>query len=531
MGFSKETRTRALVAAARHCCVCHRYKGVRVEVHHLIPEVDGGDDSFENAITLCFDCHTDAGHYNDYHPRGSKFSTEELRLARDTWYNIVSEHHIHPPSEPDHFYCRYLICKDFEILNEIIDRNLSRLPIRNTVLVENAALGFLRNILNAHNEKYRRAHEWGVGYSDEKAYHLAHPDAVKIEKKTPEFAYYDMIRTPSYNELREKVAQTDGITRLLLSEGVSSEEIARALAFWDYCGKTTFQEEYRLRPLWGVFLAVTNLTPKPVVIESVEGFISGTNLGNFRSFTSNEELSESEWRLPASPLSTGMTAFIPIATVLAPLHHVPEHTEFTSTRDLDNGKIQEFKHVQFQSESTNEFRLWGPAIHPRCIRLHINQSPQHQNLHQLDLSSLYTIDRYWEMGSCPHLFFYNPINHELMYGRKLFGSGSYVQVTEQIETPKGFHVVIIAELEDEICHLDRILQENVIVAKDVILRKCDSYSISVSENSSLCITGRYVPTSRSDKMSLGHWGRNELVSNFLAAYKATGKSFVIPPSR
>ncbi|NWF91435.1 MAG: HNH endonuclease [Syntrophaceae bacterium] len=353
MGFSKEIRTKVLIAAARHCCVCHRYKGVKVEVHHIIPEADGGDDSFENAIALCFDCHNDAGHYNNCHPRGSKFSPRELRLARDTWYKIVSEKYIHPPSEPDHFYCRYLICKDFEILKEIADRNLSRLPIRDTVLVENATLGFLKHVLNAHNEKYRRAHEWGVGYSDEKAYLLAHPDAVKIDKKVPGFAYYDMIRTPSYNELRERVVEKDGITRLLLSEGVSSEEIARALAFWDYCGGTTFQEEYRLRPLWGAFLAATNIMEAPIVIESLEGFTSGMKLGNLRSFTSSEEFSESEWRLPASPLSPGMTAIIPVATVLAPLHHVPEHAEFTSSRDLDNGEIQEFKHVQFEPESIN----------------------------------------------------------------------------------------------------------------------------------------------------------------------------------
>jgi hypothetical protein len=328
-----------------------------------------------------------------------------------------------------------------------------------------------------------------------------------------------MIRTPSYNERRERVAEKDGITHLLLSEGVSSEEIARALAFWDYCGETTFQEEYRLRPLWEVFLAATNMTAAPVVIESVEGFVSGTNLGNFRSFTSNEELSESEWRLPASQLSPGMTAFIPVATMLAPLHHVPEHAEFTSTRDLDNGEIQEVKHIRFQPESSNKFHFWGPAIHPRRIRLNINQLPQYQDVHQLDLSNLYTIDRYWEMGSCPHLFFYNPMTHELKYGGKLFGSGPYVQMTERVEIPRGFYVVIIAELEDETCYLDRILEENIIVAKDVILRKCDSYLILVSENSLLCITGRYVPTSRRDKMSLVHWRRNELVSNFLAAHK------------
>nr|VFK42254.1 MAG: hypothetical protein BECKSD772F_GA0070984_111810 [Candidatus Kentron sp. SD]VFK48163.1 MAG: hypothetical protein BECKSD772E_GA0070983_11157 [Candidatus Kentron sp. SD]VFK77679.1 MAG: hypothetical protein BECKSD772D_GA0070982_10018 [Candidatus Kentron sp. SD] len=35
MGFSREIKERILVNTARHCCVCHRYKGVKVEVHHI----------------------------------------------------------------------------------------------------------------------------------------------------------------------------------------------------------------------------------------------------------------------------------------------------------------------------------------------------------------------------------------------------------------------------------------------------------------------------------------------------------------
>ncbi len=77
MAFKKEVKINALVSAARHCCVCHRYKGVKVEVHHILPVAKGGADDAENAIALCFDCHADAGHYNNKHPRGTKFSPEE----------------------------------------------------------------------------------------------------------------------------------------------------------------------------------------------------------------------------------------------------------------------------------------------------------------------------------------------------------------------------------------------------------------------------------------------------------------------
>jgi len=81
VGFPKGVKDRILVAAARHCCVCHRYNGVGVEAHHIVQEADGGPNKYENAIVLCFDCHAAAGHYNSRHPRGTKFSPEELRLA------------------------------------------------------------------------------------------------------------------------------------------------------------------------------------------------------------------------------------------------------------------------------------------------------------------------------------------------------------------------------------------------------------------------------------------------------------------
>src|SRR5437016_8716101 len=90
MPFSSEVRELALVLAARHGCVCHRHRGVNIEVHHIIPQGDGGASDLDNAIALCFDCHCDAGHYNCQHPKGSKFSKAELRKHRNRWHEIVA---------------------------------------------------------------------------------------------------------------------------------------------------------------------------------------------------------------------------------------------------------------------------------------------------------------------------------------------------------------------------------------------------------------------------------------------------------
>jgi len=69
MSFSKDVVELALVAAGRCRCICHKFCGVRIETHHIRPVSKGGDNSFENCIPLCFDCHAEVEHYNDQYPR------------------------------------------------------------------------------------------------------------------------------------------------------------------------------------------------------------------------------------------------------------------------------------------------------------------------------------------------------------------------------------------------------------------------------------------------------------------------------
>src|ERR1700693_2360542 len=86
MPFSPGIKRQALVKSRRSCCICHRFVGRSVEVHHIVQEAHGGSNNLANAIVLCFDCHAEAGHYHPEHPRGTKYSPEEVRQHRDEWW-------------------------------------------------------------------------------------------------------------------------------------------------------------------------------------------------------------------------------------------------------------------------------------------------------------------------------------------------------------------------------------------------------------------------------------------------------------
>jgi len=92
MPFPNAVREEALVRSRRCCCVCHEFFGRAVEVHHIHQEADGGSNTLDNAIVLCDRCHAEAGHYNNHHPLGSKYSPGELRRHRDEWWTWCQEH-------------------------------------------------------------------------------------------------------------------------------------------------------------------------------------------------------------------------------------------------------------------------------------------------------------------------------------------------------------------------------------------------------------------------------------------------------
>lgn len=60
------------------CCICEQIQ-IDIEVHHIIPESDGGPDTLDNAAPLCPNCHSNFG--ND------QLKRSRIKEKRDWWYN------------------------------------------------------------------------------------------------------------------------------------------------------------------------------------------------------------------------------------------------------------------------------------------------------------------------------------------------------------------------------------------------------------------------------------------------------------
>ena len=91
--FTEDVRIKALLWCDRHCCLCKKTCGVDIEIHHIDPK---GSGDIDNAMPLCYDCHAKVGHYNNTHPRGLIFKSEELKARREQIYEEYTRHLIPP---------------------------------------------------------------------------------------------------------------------------------------------------------------------------------------------------------------------------------------------------------------------------------------------------------------------------------------------------------------------------------------------------------------------------------------------------
>ncbi len=77
MSFPEPLKLKVRQRAHFRCCLCH---ALGIEIHHIIPQSEGGPDLETNAAPLCPSCHDTYG----ANPAKRKF----IREARDFWHEL-----------------------------------------------------------------------------------------------------------------------------------------------------------------------------------------------------------------------------------------------------------------------------------------------------------------------------------------------------------------------------------------------------------------------------------------------------------
>jgi hypothetical protein len=514
MTFSKDIKIEALTAAARHCCVCHRYKGVKVEVHHIVPLAKGGADTFENAIVLCFDCHADAGHYNDNHPRGTKYSSIELKRAKEEWFAIVKANKVKHPLVEDYLYARYLVCGSYSAFLEMTSNDLSHIPVCNPHLIRNEVSDFHKYLVASHKGKDRPDSIWGEVFLTKDDYLKKHPlgDVVRHDGDD-QYPFFSVHRAPSQKELRDNVAENDFITSMLLKSQVPINEIAQVYAYDEYCGDHHFQEIYNLRPLKPIYLAVSNISELHIGIRSML-CKRDWNVGiNYRQFEETNQLQVTEIAFPKMLIPPKATAIIPIATILSPLNRNSKECAWEEYEDISTGELQILAHGK-DVYSVSAISVIGPRLSPYSISVESSYGEYKQLIHEFDLSNMYILNRSWECGSCPHVFFETNIG--MQYYGEVFGNGPNIEQKNNIKIPTDVKKCCIVELEREITHIKEIVVKNKVILSDILLHQNEEIRFDVSPGDEICLTGYYELTNYDKQyIRFNPWQKNDLIFNYL----------------
>ena len=468
---------RVFVASARRCCVCKEFKGRNLEVHHIIHKNQGGDDSFENAIPLCFDCHANAGHYNSKHPKGAKFSPSELRNHRDNWYKLVEEGKFNKNS-PD-ISQQFFITNSFEIAFEIANGEFKNFPLNEVKLLQNDLIGYLKRIEKTFNNK-----EDNTNYYESFSKYQSAFKEIKEIKGQWGSSHWE--RIPSKEELQKKFFKNEYVVNYMLRNGSEPNEIARACFYKGGCAEGNY-ETYEIREAKIVFLALINTDDKSKTITSLSeiyvkdgGFIP-VNYDSIKGGIIKHDINE-------LLLEPGKCLLVPYCILLMDFNLDIEPQVELLYQQIDTGQTQDIRKIKYNGEKLTI----GPRHFIKSVQFETDGFKEDFTVKHFDSENLLLISRFWECGSCPHLFVKKTNNDLWEYIGEIFSnSPDYTQIFEQSFEIGLYDSFKIIELENEITRIEYIRLDNKEIASSLTLHKNDEFIFKVDSAKYLEIKGKY----------------------------------------
>lgn len=535
MPFTPQLKEDALVVAARRCSVCRRYNGVGVEVHHIIPESDGGPNTLDNAIVLCFDCHMAAGHYNPDHPRGTKFKPSELRRLRDDWNQRVRDSGIASIDQEFHdYYSRHLISADRGAARDCLNLNLEDLPFMISYLHKNAVTHFMSWILLDGQYPDGSAPTRLIESSADLSAMLSRVDEGELSidgySYYPEPDNYHDSETEFFNanpDMKGKHERSFSgndfansklnsvFLRQAFEEGCDVAKLGKVIGHYDPCGLGCWEKIYVARKQLFVFAEIRNTGTDPITISAIQILESGQddNLG-LRELRTDTATMVKEL-VPHVRLEPSESLILPEMVLLSPESGISVDVVWEGQiQRTSDGQSQSFGY-HLDSANRDDYLIVGPRRSLVGFELSRNGNVYAVPIHDFKPTNTYLFYRFWEMGSCPHLFF-RLRDDSWHHVGEILSDAFACRSTETIDIPDEVDRVMIAELEFEITTIDSIVNgEITIVDGPLHLERGDGIEVAVRPGSRLTISGSYHSRFENHQGYNEIWLKKALVDDYL----------------
>ncbi|MEH0741550.1 hypothetical protein H4F05_08480 [Vibrio cholerae] len=404
---------------------------------------------------------------------------------------------------------KYLVSQTFDDLIAIANRNLEVIPVMNPLLVENNVFTSLQELTKSESGRYRDLGKYGNNFNSVEDYLKEYPEAEIVQGRQGRFPYFDTIRSPEFEEL-EKLSEDDPLTRAMLDHKVHEKFPAALIGTYEHgCWGVPLIEEYILRGVWGVFLTITNNSDTNILFEQLE---SETHLSQTFESTSKAALKSLAYTLPRAPIKPNETVVIPVSILITPIGGITTNEISRIPKFADGEWFRELSHQSGSPNDLEEMLSFGTLIAPKSISFQSQNKKHSVDIHDFDITNMYTINRAWQCGSCPHLFF---TSDQTVYIRELLPDGQNTTVSDSFTVPENVKQFTIAELEDETTYIDSLYINDVLTAKSLKLDTGDSVSFFVSSGDTVRLQGRYL--THRDSASDAPFGtyRNSLINDYL----------------
>lgn len=125
------------------------------------------------------------------------------------------------------------------------------------------------------------------------------------------------------------------------------------------------------------------------------------------------------------------------------------------------------------------------------------------------------IDRYWEVGCCPHLLLEVSHGDDLRYYGELFARAPNTLQATELSIPTEITALMIAELEAERTHIVEICVNGLTKIRNRVLCKNEYIWVPVKAGDLVCLRGYYEPLKVLENQKSDPLRKNMVIIDFM----------------